>query len=303
MSFSYTVKEEIIQSNSGKSEYEAMLLGMLMYSKSFSCEQILLQTENDKAAECFSLLLGQVLKDTDAVTIQTVSRNKRSPLYLISIDKAQDREAVIDYFKLNPHSNNGYFPLKSVVKKKHFGAFTAGAFLSCGSVSDPLKEYHLEFVIPDLMLCNTLGEVFLELGITAKQTERKKSYVVYLKESENIEDALTFMGAPKSSLEIMNVKILKNVRNKINRAVNCDSANIEKTIKASEKQIEAIEKIEKNSGLDSLPDDLIEIAQLRRENPDWSLKELGASLSEPISRSGANHRMNRILTLAFGEKH
>lgn len=122
--------------------------------------------------------------------------------------------------------------------------------------------------------------------------------MLYVKESEQIEDLLIMMGAQNAALELMNVKILKDVRNKINRAVNCDNANIEKTLRASERQLEDIDLIEKTCGLDSLPEDLKEIAQIRSEYPEYNLKELGQALSTPISRSGANHRMERIAKIA-----
>ena len=121
---------------------------------------------------------------------------------------------------------------------------------------------------------------------------------MYIKESENIEDVLTFMGASMSSLEIMNVKILKDVRNKANRIANCDSANIEKTIAASYKQIDDIEYIMNPAGFDSLSDELREIAEARMENPDMSLRELGQALTKPISRSGVNHRMRKLSLIA-----
>jgi hypothetical protein len=299
MSFSYSVKEELIEANLSGQKLKPLLLGILMFSKKFSPEQILLQTENERVADCFCSLVGQSAGNPSAVLKRIKARKNRRPLYSLSVENEETIKAIYNFLEIDFTNKDVGFRTELIGKKKNFVAFTAGAFLACGSVSDPLKEYHLEFVVPEMTLCNALGEIFLSIGILAKQTERKKTYVVYLKESENIEDVLTFMGAPKSSLEIMNVKILKNVRNKINRSVNCDSANIEKTIRASEKQIEAIELIEKNGAIASLPDDLIEIAELRRENPDWSLKELGKNLSSPISRSGANHRINRILKIAF----
>lgn len=296
MSFSHQIKDELISSAISRQSQRAMLYGMLMFSKSFSPSQIVFQTENKKIADCFSLLIEKSVKCQGALEIITTTKKKRSPLITLAVENESHRLAIFEFLGIDISQENAIDI--SLVGKKHVGSFVAGAFLACGSISDPLKEYHLEFVIPTMSLCNSLGEIFLDIGILAKQTERKNSYIVYLKESESIEDILTFMGAPMGSLEIMNVKILKNVRNKINRAVNCDSANIEKTIKASERQIEAIELIERSYGFDSLPDDLIEIAEFRRENPDWSLKELGGNLQSPISRSGANHRMNRIMKIA-----
>ena len=151
---------------------------------------------------------------------------------------------------------------------------------------------------PLAFLTRLIYNLIENYGIIPKQTERKNSQVVYIKESENIEDMLTLMGAVNSSLEIMNIKILKDIRNKINRAVNCDNANIEKTLRASEKQIEDIELIESTIGFGELSEDLREIAELRLENPGYTLKELGQALSKPISRSGANHRLARISKIA-----
>ena len=121
---------------------------------------------------------------------------------------------------------------------------------------------------------------------------------MYIKESEAIIDLLTIMGATNSSLELMNVKIMKDMRNKINRVVNCDNANIEKTLKAAEKQLNDIELIDSSIGFDSLPETLQEIARLRYENPDISLKELGALMTPSLSRSGVNHRLARLSEIA-----
>ena len=184
-------------------------------------------------------------------------------------------------------------------KRIVIAAFIAGIFLSCGSVNNPEKKYHMEFVMPDIRLCNDFGLLLIEnYDILAKQTERKNSQIVYIKESENIIDLLTIMGATNSSLELMNVKIMKDLRNKINRAVNCDNANIEKTLKAAEKQLNDIELIDETVGLESLPETLSEIARLRYENPDISLKDLGQMIKPPISRSGVNHRLVRLAEVA-----
>ncbi|UKI16854.1 MAG: DNA-binding protein WhiA [Ruminococcus sp.] len=174
----------------------------------------------------------------------------------------------------------------------------AGAFISCGSVTEPIKEYHLEFAVPFEELCTDLKKLLERLGIMSKYVERKGLYVLYFKGSEDIEDMLTLMGATKSSIELMNVKILKDVRNKANRIANCDAANIERTLKASEKQIEDIEYIMNTEGLESLTPELRNMAELRLENPDVSLKELGEMLDKPVGRSGANHRLKKLMEIA-----
>ena len=147
-------------------------------------------------------------------------------------------------------------------------------------------------------LCTDLKKLLERLGIMSKYVERKGLYVLYFKGSEDIEDMLTLMGATKSSIELMNVKILKDVRNKANRIANCDAANIERTLKASEKQIEDIEYIMNTEGLESLTPELRNMAELRLENPDVSLKELGEMLDKPVGRSGANHRLKKLMEIA-----
>ncbi len=298
MSFSFTVKEEIISSVSNKDKTKACLYGMLLFSKILSESQILFQTENNIVAEHFTSSITDILHDQTAVRQSIISKKNNVALYSLSIDDKDNIKRLCEYFNTDLTQENRYIDTKAIGKKKFISFFVAGIFLACGSVNDPLKEYHLEFVIPSNELSSQLMEVLFECGITTKQTERKNAFILYIKESENIEDILTFMGAPKSSLELMNIKILKDVRNKINRAVNCDNANIEKTLKASEKQVESIQLIDEKMGIDNLPEELYDIALLRLENPDWNLKELAEGLNPPISRSGANHRLTRINKIA-----
>lgn len=298
MSFSFTVKEEIISSVSNKDKTKACLYGMLLFSKILSQSQILFQTENNIVADYFTSSITDILHDQTAVRQSIISKKNNAALYSLSVDDKDSIKRLCEYFNTDLTQENRYIEIKAIGKKKFISFFVAGIFLACGSVNDPLKEYHLEFVIPSNELSSQLMEVLFECGITTKQTERKNAFILYIKESENIEDILTFMGAPKSSLELMNVKILKDVRNKINRAVNCDNANIEKTLKASEKQVESIQLIDEKMGIENLPEELHDIALLRLENPDWNLKELAEGLNPPISRSGANHRLTRINKIA-----
>ena len=171
-------------------------------------------------------------------------------------------------------------------------------FLSCGSVSSPEKNYHLEFVIPFLKLSNDLFSFLVELGASPKHVVRKGYHVIYFKDSAQIEDLLTMMGATNSTLQLINVKIDKDMRNHVNRRVNFETANIDRSVVAGSRQIEAIRKIQKKKGLDSLSDGLREIAQLRLENPEASLQELEALVDGSLSRSGINHRLKRLVQIA-----
>ena len=289
-SFSYQVKSEIIDNLNSFDKANAAVLGILKLSKSFDKESITLITENEKVAQFTADQLNKICGH-GAVSIKNLRKSEKSNLFTVSVDNQADRDFIINFFKVKDKR----LSKEDLPKKKFIPNLIAGVFLACGSIIDPNKEYHIEFVMPNLDLCNDFGIILIDyFGILAKHTERKNTNIVYIKESENIEDMLTLMGASKASLEIMNIKILKDVRNKINRAVNCDNANIEKSLKAAERQIEDIELIEKTVGFASLSDDLREIAEIRYNNPDYSLKELGLALNPPISRSGANHRLERI---------
>lgn len=298
MSFSFDVKEEIAHSNMNREKSFACLYGMLLFAKNFSYDKITLQTENLIVAELFTKLVGQAVGNMDSVIASVTIKKNNISLYSLSVEDSKDRHKLLSYFNIKNSESSSEIDIKKIVKNKYIKYFIAGVFLVCGSINNPKKEYHLEFVVSNEKLANKLIQILFEFEITAKLTKRKSSYVVYIKESENIEDLLTLMGASKSTLELMNIKIVKEMRNKVNRAVNCDSANIEKTLKASEKQIKNIELIESKIGLSSLPLELQEIALLRLNNPDWNLKEISQNLTPPISRSGANHRFERIAKIA-----
>lgn len=187
-----------------------------------------------------------------------------------------------------------------IIATNSLGVFTAGVFLACGSVNDPSKEYHLEFSVPEPALAQQLSVLLGDIGAAAKRAVRRGQEIVYIKDSESIEDTLTFIGAQQCTLELMNVKIYKDVRNKANRIANCDAANIDKVVNAAMRQIEDIRLIEKSMGLASLPAELRELAELRLDNIDMSLQEIGESLSVPISRSGVNHRFRKLAKIADG---
>ena len=177
-------------------------------------------------------------------------------------------------------------------------SFLRGVFLSCGMVTDPERGYHLEFVVPYKKLSSDLIKFFDELELSPKYIVRKGNHIVYFKISESIEDILAVIGAQDASLYLMNVKIEKDVKNKVNRIINFEMSNISKTVEAANIQLESIAYINKKIGISALPDNLQSIAKLRLENPEASLKDLGNMLDEPISRSGVNHRLDRIVKIA-----
>ena len=176
-------------------------------------------------------------------------------------------------------------------------AFIKGAFLSGGTVIDPRKNYNLELVTPYLGLSRDMCQALDDAGFVFKSVVRKSKFVLYLKISEAISDFLTYMGAFQAQMELLNIKIEKEIRNDFNRTANSETANLEKTINASVRQVRAIEEIRRTVGLDSLPDDLREVAVLRLKHKELSLSELGALMNPPLSKSGVNHRLKKLMKL------
>lgn len=177
-------------------------------------------------------------------------------------------------------------------------AFLRGAYLSAGSMSDPSKSYHLEFNCTDAAKAKQLKEVIGNFEIESKIILRKKYYVVYLKEGSGIVDLLNVCEAPVSLMNLENLRILKEMRNSVNRRVNCETANIAKTVNAAARQVEDIEYIRDHYGFQNLPPALRDMAGVRMENPDLPLKELGECFHPPIGKSGVNHRLRKLSELA-----
>lgn len=217
--------------------------------------------------------------------------------YNIDTDVAMSEGQMQDFFQ---KMGNPEEPVSSLLIKNSCcqRAFLRGAFLSIGSISDPQKSYHLEFVCTDEDKARQLQRVIQGFGIDAKIVVRKKYYVVYLKEGESIVDMLNICEAHVSLMKLENMRILKEMRNSINRKVNCETANITKTVNASTRQVDDIEYIRDHYGFSRLSDNLREMAEARLEHPDAPLKELGEYLDPPVGKSGVNHRLRKLSELA-----
>ena len=177
-------------------------------------------------------------------------------------------------------------------------AFIRGAFLTSGSMSDPEKAYHFEIVCSSEGTAESLQEIMNSFDVSAKVVQRKKNYVVYLKEGAHIVDILNVMEAHVALMKLENVRIFKEMRNAVNRKVNCETANINKTVSAAVRQLEDIVYIRDTLGFDKLPDGLRDVALTRLENPEVALKELGGLLEHPVGKSGVNHRLRRLSEIA-----
>ena len=286
---------------------KAELYGMLLFGKSFSQQSIVFTTESSHAVRRAAFLLENlympIIERQSALRVRT----GESRLYRLSVVGEDDCKRIFEDFGHNGAQVTLRVNRANLSGEECAAAFVRGVYLSCGSVSDPMKSYHAEFCAPhknlSVDLCKILTEV-TECTFTPKTVRRNGSYIVYFKGSEQICDLLTYMGAPIQAMEIMGTKAVKQVRNNVNRRINSEVANITKVASASAKQLEAIKTIKNTVGLEALPDDLKEIAYLRLENPEMSLRTLGENLTPPISRSGANHRMQRLLEYArVGEEH
>lgn len=293
MSFSEKVRTELCTYISDKDKRFCCLYGMILFGRHLSADRICFQSKSETSAKTFGELFRRVFH-IELPCRESAGKNGKI-LYIYDIT---DRELIEKVFLKYHISASDRHMDPDIISTGSLGVFTAGVFLACGSVNDPEKEYHLEFTSPEDSLAGDLIVLLGDIGVTAGKTVRRGQFIVYIKGSESIEDTLTFMGAQQCTLELMNVKIYKNVRNKVNRIANCDNANINKVVEASMKQIEDIKLIADTKGLDSLSDELREVAELRLDGDCLSLQEIGDSLTVPISRSGVNHRFRRIAKIA-----
>ena len=190
------------------------------------------------------------------------------------------------------------FTLKRKTSKMSAKGLIRDAFLRSGSISDPEKFYHLEIVFTSHEEAKSIQKMLEDFGLDAKIVERKGHYVVYLKEGAQIADMLRIMEAPLALMEFENIRIVKEMRNSINRQVNCEAANLGKTISAAVKQVEDIRYICSKVGLDNIPESLAETAKIRLEYPEATLKELGELMDPPLGKSGVNHRLKKLSELA-----
>jgi len=265
---------------------------MALFSKSFSFRKITFQSENENITGLFRRLLKELCNIEAKIDVSPSGKS-----FTVDLGKKESSK-LMTFFGHSSSEKNLVVNFSNFSCENCSKAFIAGAFLSCGTVSSPEKDYHLEFNVSYLNLAKSFITLFNEFELSPKLITRKGYHVVYFKDSEAIEDFLYIMGAVSSMFDMMNIKIVKEIRNSANRKANCETANIEKTVKASMPQIEAILKIKKEKGLDFLSKPLKEMAQARLDNPDLSLAELAETFNPPLSKSGANHRLKRIEAIA-----
>ena len=300
MSFSSSVKEELAKiEDTAPCCRHAAAYGMALFGRTFSLSSVSLMTEH----ECVALKYAKMLSASAEVEPKIHVSNAGK--YTVSIESLDERKKVLSAFSVSGNESfsrvnrgnllNECGNDKTEVLNCCNGAFIRGAFLSCGTISDPNKGYHLEFVVPFRTLSLDLLKLLTEYGLKAKHMVRRGANVIYMKDSGSIEDLLNIMGAKLASFEIMNIKIYKDIRNASNRKNNFNCANISRTVSASYDQIEKIKRIIENGAFEALDEDLQSFAKLRIENSEASLSELGAMFEPALSRSAVNHRLKKIL--------
>ncbi len=311
MSFSGKVKEELGKQISPArhcqlAEFAALFL-LCGKVKKKSQEKISLEihTENLTVAKKSYILLRMAFDTSIEIRIRNHSLKSYTPTYFLVIQGQAAVMQILKAVKLLDETGNRWgdfsgIPYRLVQNTCCKRAYLRGVFMVAGSVTNPKKGYHLEIAVASERLCRQLQEMVLSFGIEAKIVERKKYYVLYVKEGSLIVDFLNVMEAHLALMEFENVRILKDVRNSVNRQVNCETANINKTVTAAARQIEDIRYIERRKGFRQLNDGLREIAELRLDYPDSSLAELGQMLSKPLGKSGVNHRLRKLSDIADG---
>lgn len=309
MSFSMKTKNELSRVISQKkccqlAELAAIIrMSGTIQLAGFQKVNVKIETENAAIARKVFTLFKKSFGIYTELRVRKNKLLKKNNHYIIMISSEAGANDILKSVGIL-RMDNGQFsidhriPKELVMDKCCKRSYLRGAFLGAGSVSDPEKTYHMEFVTSNEEHSEELKDLINFFGLGAKIVQRKSSYVVYLKEGDQIVDLLNIMGAHAALLNLENIRIMKQVRNNVNRIVNCETANLSKIVNASIRQIENIEYIQKTKGLKILPDGLREIAELRLDYKEASLKELGQMLTPPVGKSGVNHRLRKIEQIA-----
>ena len=296
MSFSSNVKSELCkQALSPRAAAVAEGYGVLLYCNTFSAQEVRIITESRD----FAARLPKLFKKAFGVSFDLEPAAGERGKLLFSITEEEKLAKIFDTLQMDLHA--------SLTLHVNFGmleeeaacmAYLRGAFLAGGSVTDPAKRYHLEMTTSHYKVSRETSALLVECGFSPKELTRGGNNILYFKQSDYIEDFLTAIGAQVSAMGVMEAKVEKDLRNGVNRRVNCETANLTKVVDASMGQMAAIRTLEEAGELEKLPGKLRETALLRKENPEATLQELAAMLDPPITKSAINHRMRKLLELA-----
>ena len=291
MSFCSDIKTELSAIRVSRCCMQALTYGLLLFGRAFKPQKISMQSEN----EAVTRLYATMIQKSYDVSVKVNKGESKNVTYRAEVTDEIDRLKIlasVDFGMVEGKISHEFFNRACCE-----AAFVRGAFLSCGQMSDPEKSYRVDFPVKSEALATELRDILLRHEVSANISTRGSGYVVYIKRSEMIINLLALMGASVRSLELIETTIINEANNKTNRIFNCDGANINKTIEASFKQRTAIEYLIKREMLSSLPEELISAANLRMEYPESSLKELCKNSPEPITVSGLNHRLKKIIEI------
>ena len=298
MSFSFETKNELCRLPvQRRCCAQAEAYGILLYCHTFSSSEVRIITENPNFAARLPRLFQRAF-DLRFDRQPDPNREEAGKM-VFQITEREKLDHIIDLL--------GYAPRQSLALHINFAmveeeccraSFLRGCFFAGGSITDPSKRYHLELTGSHLQASRELEVLLRECGYPPKSIARNSSFVTYFKQSDQIEDFLTFIGAPLASMQVMSAKMEKDLRNSVNRRLNCDTANLDKAVEAAQKQAETIRKLQAAGRLDQLPDKLRQTAELRLENPELPLSELALILNPPVTKSCLNHRLRKLMELA-----
>ena len=304
MSYASDVKKELTtleihEEGNGKAE----LMALIRMNGSLSIENhhfvLAVQTENQATARRIYSLLKQFYQIESELIVRRKMKLKKNNLYIVKLRNNSERVLndlnILDGFQIKQT-----VPVKFLDNDLKVRSYLRGAFLATGSVNNPeTGRYHLEIYSLYEEHNDTICEMMNRYHLNARKTERRSGYITYLKEAEKIADFLSLIGATNSMLKFEDIRIVRDMRNSVNRIVNCETANLNKVADAANRQIENIKYLDEHLGLDKLPDKLREVAYVRVAHPELSLKELGELVpGGPISKSGVNHRLRKINEVA-----
>ena len=295
MSFSSNVKGEMCRAPVNRRCCAiAESYGVVLYCNTFRPELLRIVTENPD----FARRLPRLFKRAFGLEFDQTPGDGGGKL-IFQITDRRKLEAIFAAFGLSPEGGVALHVNYGMLEEDCCRiSFLRGAFLAGGSATDPAKRYHLELATSHRVVSRETDALLLDLGFRAKTAERNGSSILYFKHSEGIEDFLTFLGAPVCAMEVMEAKMEKELINGVNRRVNCETANLSKSVNAAGDQIDAIRALERRGVLDTLPEKLRTTALLRLEHPEATLAELAEMFSPPVSKSAINHRMRKLVELA-----
>lgn len=306
MSFSNDVKNEIARLELGSkddclSEITALFRvnGSLNYSSGKFSLRFL--TENNPIARRIYSIFKKLYNYDSGIQISNNNQLRKKNNYRIIVDNSKVVEKFLNdagfeanQFALYDENIKGYL-IDNDSRKK---AYIRGSFLGAGTIINPDKHYHLEIITSSNLYSEKIQAILMHFNITSSIIERKNNSVLYMKDSDMISDFLSLVGAYQGLLKLENIRALRDLKNNLNRVINCETANMDKTIDASFKQIQAIKKIDEIVGIENIPENLQSVANLRLKYPSYSLKQIGESMKPPIGKSGISHRFKKIMDMA-----